>query len=397
VVKKIKFDYWITEKHKSYSHFHLSQVPVAYLTRMPLYPEPKFRGPVRTKGATPLSRVELHIHLDGSVRMSTVWELYTQKGLTLPGDGTLEGLRALVELQEPGDLTKFLAGFQYTAPVLAGDLGAIERVAREFCEDAAYNGLLYVEARFCPHLLLDEKSGDVTADDIVEAVLRGFKSGEAQHGLTARVLLCCIRGLDQFSEDVLRLCVKFRDQGVVGMDIAGDEEGLDPAQENMFDPVTIKVFNEARDLGINRTVHAGEVGPAKCVEQALDILHAQRIGHGYRVLEDEELYARCLRERVHFEVCPTSSLLTGAQPLSYFYHAVCRFADDGANFSINTDDPMVTGTWTEQEYELVRSWGLKEVHLVRANVNALNASFIPENEKVELIQKLHKAYDIIKQ
>ena len=192
-------------------------------------------------------------------------------------------------------------------------------------QDAAFNGLLYVEGRFCPHLLMDEKNPEVTADDIVEAVIRGFKSGEAQYGLTARVLLCCIRGLDQFSEDVLRLCVKYREQGVVGIDIAGDEEGLDPAQENMFDPTTIRVFNEARDLGIHRTVHAGEVGPAKCVEQALDVLHAQRIGHGYRVLEDEELYARCLRDRVHFETCPTSSLLTGAQPLSFFYHAVCRW------------------------------------------------------------------------
>ena len=110
----------------------------------------------------------------------------------------------------------------------------------------------------------------------------------------------------------------------------------------MFDPMTVKVilmmmmttmivmmimmkvFTEAAELGIHRTVHAGEVGPAKCVQQALDVLKAQRIGHGYRVLEDEELYQRCLRDKVHFEVCPTSSLLTGAQPLSYFYHAVCR-------------------------------------------------------------------------
>lgn len=106
--------------------------------------------------------------------------------------------------------------------------------------------------------------------------------------------------------------------------IEGDEEGLNPADPDMFDPMTVKVFTEAAELGIHRTVHAGEVGPAKCVQQALDVLKAQRIGHGYRVLEDEELYQRCLRDKVHFEVCPTSSILTGAQPLSYFYHAVCR-------------------------------------------------------------------------
>ena len=247
-------------------------------------------------------------------------------GIELPGDGSVSALRSLVEMEEPANLTKFLAGFQYTAPALVGDTSAIQRVAREFCEDAVFNGILYIEARFCPHLLLKPEAEDgVRADDIVEAVLRGFKEGEAKYALTARVLLCCIRGLDQFSEDVLRLCNKYRDQGVVGIDIAGDEEGLDPSDPDMFDPMTVKVFTEAAELGINRTVHAGEVGPAKCVQQALDILKAQRIGHGYRVLEDEELYQRCLRDRVHFEVCPTSSILTGAQPLSYYYHAVCRY------------------------------------------------------------------------
>merc|ERR1711934_993756 len=92
------------------------------------------------------------------------------------------------------------------------------------------------------------------------------------------------------------------------------------------------------------------------------------------VLEDEELYQRCLRDKVHFDVC--------------------RFADDGANFSLNTDDTMVTGTWTEHEYELVRSWGLKESHLIRANVNAMKAAFLPEHEKSELLMKLYKALNI---
>jgi len=130
------------------------------------------------------------------------------------------------------------------------------------------------------------------------------------------------------------------------------------------------------------------------VEQALDRLFAQRIGHGYKAIEDPSLYSRCLRERVHFETCPTSSILTGAQPLEVFYHAVCRFADDEANFSINSDDPMVTGTWTQQEYDLVKSWGLTETHLVRSNVNALKASFLPEAEKKEMLKKLYFAYGI---
>jgi len=315
------------------------------------------------------------------------------QGLPLPGDGTVEALRAAVELRQPGDLTKFLAGFAHTAPALAGDPAAVERVAREFCEDAAHNGLLYVEARFCPHLLLGE-GGSVTPDQIVEAALQGFQAGQASHGLTARLILCCIRGLSQFSEDILRLCEKYRGQGVVGIDIAGDEEGLSPDDPEMFDEVTRSVFSRAVDLGIHRTAHAGEVGPAKCVQQALDTLHVERVGHGYRVLEDEQLYQRCLREQVHFETCPTSSILTGAQPLEYFYHAVAKFADDQANFSINTDDSMVTGTWTQQEYELLTSWGLTEAQLVRSNINALKASFLEPAEKEEMLEKLYKALGV---
>merc|ERR1712127_295461 len=271
-------------------------------------------------------------------------------------------------------------------------MAAIQRIAIEFCEDAAHNGLLYVESRFCPNFLVGEAGH--TSDDVVEAVLAGFQKGEQEYGVTARALLCCIRGLPQFSEDILRLCVKYQHRGVVGIDIAGDEEGLRPEDPDMFEPSTYQVFQKAKELGINRTVHAGEVGPAKCVQQALDRLHAMRIGHGYRVLQDEGLYARCLADRVHFETCPTSSILTGAQPLSQFYHAVARFTDDGANYSINSDDPMVTGTWTEQEYQLVQSWGLTEAHLVKCNVNALKSSFLPEGEKLELLKKLYAVYGI---
>jgi len=361
---------------------------------MPNYQEPKFRGPVRTKNAKPLSRVELHIHLDGCLRMETVWELSKAKGLPLPGNGTLGDLRANVELSQPGNLTEFLAGFQYTSPAIAGDLAAIERISVEFCEDAAFNGLLYVESRFAPHLIVGDGAVQATPDSVVEAVLRGFQTGKEKTGVTAKVILCCIRGLEQFHEDVLRLCDKYRYQGVVGIDLAGDEEGLDPSSPDMFPAITEEVFNRAKELGINRTVHAGEVGPAKCVEQALSRLHAMRIGHGYRVLEDPALYQQCLQDQVHFEVCPTSSILTGAQPLSIFYHAVAKFADDKANFSINTDDSMVTGTWTEQEYKLVQSWGLTEAQLVRCNVAALNNAFLPAEEKQELLDKLYSAYGI---
>jgi len=356
---------------------------------------PKFHGPKRTKNASPLSRVELHIHLDGAVRHSTVWELCKQKGLSLPGRGTIDDLKRAVQMAEPSDLAEFLSGFQHTSPALTGDIVAMERVALEFCEDTAANGCLYVEARFCPGLLVNPASQDeASTDDILEAVLRGLQRGQAEFGVTVRVILCCIRGLPHLNKDVLRLCEKYKDKGVVAMDIAGDEGGLENSESAMFDKNVVATFDEARRLCVNRTVHAGEVGPAKCVDQALSLLHAGRIGHGYRILEDEELYQKCLKARVHFETCPTSSILTGAQPTDIFYHAILKFAEDGANFSINSDDPMVTGTWLEQEYDLVRSWGLNETHIIRGNLNGLRSSFLPEAEKKALLKKLYNVYHI---
>jgi len=359
---------------------------------MPIY-KPKFHGPKRTKQPSPLSRVELHLHLDGAVRLSTIWELCKAKGLPLPGRGSVEDLESAVMLSEPTDLAGFLDGFKHTAPALTGDVKAMERVAYEFCEDVASNGILYVEGRFCPHLLINPaKEDEASADDILEAVLRGLVKGQAEFGVMVRVLLCCIRGLPQFDKDIVRQCNKYSDQGVVGIDLAGDEGGLDVTDDFMFDRSTIETYDEARRLGIQRTVHAGEAGPAKCVEQGLNLLHAARIGHGYKTLQDEKLYAKCLKDQVHFETCPTSSILTSSQPCSTFYHAALRFAEDGANFSINSDDPMVTGTWLNEEFELVRSWGLNEIHLTRSTFNAARSSFLEESEKKVLLKKLANVY-----
>jgi adenosine deaminase len=153
------------------------------------------------------------------------------------GRGTLDDLRAGVQLSQPSDLAEFLSGFRHTAPALTGDPAAMERVALEFCEDAAANGLVYVEARFCPHLIVNSspKQDEATADDILEAVLRGFAQGRADFGVHVEALLCCIRGLPQFDRDILRLCEKYRGRGVVGIDIAGDEGGLKIEDPLMFD------------------------------------------------------------------------------------------------------------------------------------------------------------------
>jgi len=310
----------------------------------------------------------------------------------VPECKTLQQLKENLAIGEPKNLHHFLSKFGMIVPPIEGKLDVIQRVAREFVEDCARNGIAYCEARYCPTLLL--KNGLLSGDQVVEAVSRGLRAGEADHpGVKVRQILCVILGLS--AEDnyrVLQLCQKYRGGDVVGIDMAGNENCADWGSKE------VELFNEAKRTGVHRTVHAGEDGPAENVGNALDKLHAERIGHGYHVLDDPDLYQRCLRENVHFETCPISSVLTNAVSATQATtngHPVLTFARDRGNFSISTDDPTVTGVRLQDELEIVKSWGLSDTHVVRAQFNAARASFLPPDEKDQLIKQLQTAYGVI--
>ncbi|KFM61449.1 Adenosine deaminase, partial [Stegodyphus mimosarum] len=176
--------------------------------------------------------------------------------------------------------------------------------------------------------------------------------------------------------------MEFQRMGVVGIDIAGDEA------TGLAAPEDIEVFKKAELLGIHRTAHAGEAGPASNVNVAITQMFAERIGHGYHVLDDPEIYMACLKKGVHFETCPYSSCLTGSVPRAEIKHPIIKFAEDEANFSISRDDPTIAQKSLDEEYEFLRQLGLKEIHIIRANFNAARNCFLPEDEKRELIDQL---------
>lgn len=362
----------------------------------------------------PKSRVELHVHLDGAIRHETIWEVMRQKGLSLPGNGSLSDLREALKVQEPKDLAHFLQAFGIFMPAIIGDTKVIERVSYEFVEDQAKESVAYCEVRFSPQLLLPNANTtpsdtnhvngsvngvkELVVDDILDAVLKGLSLGEQQFGTKVRVILCCIRGHPEWSWEVLRLCEEYKDRGVVGIDLAGDEGSSNGSELFSKTDPEVAVFEAAKEKGIHRTMHAGEAGPADCVKAAVEMFGAERIGHGYRVLEDEEIYKMCLRENIHFETCPHSSYLTGSmQSLTSpsKRHPILRFAEEEVSFGINTDDPTVTDTRLSDEYKLLMRWGLTEAHLTRANFQAALHSFLPPAEKKELIDQLQEAYGFV--
>ncbi|XP_015910057.2 adenosine deaminase [Parasteatoda tepidariorum] len=339
----------------------------------------------------PRCKVELHAHLEGSVRCETIWEIAEKKGFSLKCN-TLEEFFHVCSIRSPSSLEQFLLAFAHFVPVIVGDVEAIERVAYEFCEDLADQNVIYSEVRYCPHLLCssleNEISGQLTPRDVVMCVNKGLNRGAAKFKLSVRSILCCFRPNPEWSQEILDLCQEFKSHGVVGIDVAGDEA------KGLADKEIIRVFKLAESLGIHRTAHAGEAGPSSNVQTALEEMKAERIGHGYHVVDDPDLYKRCLNDRVHFETCPYSSCLTGSVPLSATKHPIVRFAEDGANFSISRDDPTVIQKTLDQEYEFLRGFGLKDVHFTRANFNAARACFLPEDEKKELLMKLAETYGV---
>ncbi|PIC33860.1 hypothetical protein B9Z55_013691 [Caenorhabditis nigoni] len=331
-------------------------------------------------------KVELHLHFEGAVRFETLLDLSRQKGIPLAGAKTVDELKKVLVTHQPADLAKVLEAFEIFLPVIRGDLTAIERMAYELCEDQHNNGVVYFEGRYSPHLMLCNNQPDVTAADVVEAVKKGFDRGEAQFGIKARSILCCIRGLDRkFPQFILDLATDLAGLGVVAIDVAGTAHGAD----EQYEPEVVAAFQEAYRRGIHRTVHAGESGGVKEVMKAIKEMYAERIGHGYRIMRDEQLYIENFvnSKAVHLEGCPYSSVMTGAVPLDWKNHPIARWAKDDVNFSISRDDPTCFDNTMLSELTLARKQvGLTIHQLWKAQLNAARSCFLPEDEKADLVK-----------
>ncbi|KAG9335239.1 hypothetical protein JZ751_005485 [Albula glossodonta] len=324
-------------------------------------------------------KVELHVHLDGAIRLETILDVAKKRGIQLEAE-TLVDLTKLCTMEEPATLTEFLGKFNHYMHVIAGDRDAIKRIAYEFVETKAKEGVVYVEVR-----------GDLTPDEVVSLVNQGLSEGEKDFNITVRSILCCMRHMPDWSMDVVELCKKYRNDGVVAMDLAGDESLNCQAY-----PGHRRAYEEAVKSGIHRTVHAGEVGPPAVVREAVEILKAERIGHGYHTIEDEALYKQLLKDHMHFEVCPISSKLTGACDPDFTKHPLIRFKEDQANYSLNTDDPLIFNSTLDSDYRTVKKYmGFTEEEFKRMNINSANSSFLPEKEKEKLLKRLYEAYGMM--
>lgn len=348
----------------------------------------------------PKFKIMLHSHLEGHLRHTTIWELAQAKKIDL-GYSSLQDILLKTKPDTGSTLQNYLKEMPNFLRVVAGDRAALERAAYEVATDQANQGVLYSEMRLFPHImagrhtLLDIGPGPHsldTAADAVEAVLRGFRRAEQEHGIMIRLVLACFRDKPEWADEVVSLCQEYRGKGVVGMDVCGVFKPKKTATEGeeILHPDVIKAFQRAASLGVHRTAHAGEAGPAANVARAIEELRTERIGHGYSAMRDGGAPLKLALDRgIHFELCPNSSYLTGAVSPGE-KHPMLVLKEHCASYSLNTDDPTITHTRISDEYQLALKLGFLPDDILESNRAAIEASFLSQEEKQQLRHKFER-------
>lgn len=328
-----------------------------------------------------LPLTDIHRHLDGNIRAQTILELGRQHNIALPAS-TLDTLRPHVQVTslEP-DLVSFLSKLDWGVKVLA-DLDACRRVAYENIEDAARNGLHYVELRFSPGYMA--MTHNLPVAGVVEAVIAGVKQGCRDFPVQANLIGIMSRTFGETAcEQELNALLAHRDS-ITALDLAGDELGF---PGSLF----LNHFNRARDAGWHITVHAGEAAGPESIWQAIRELGAERIGHGVKAVEDRALMDFLAEQRIGIESCLTSNIQTSTVP-SLERHPLKVFLEHGVLASLNTDDPAVQGIDIIHEYEFAApAAGLTTEQIRQAQINGLEIAFLSAQEKQALIEKVKAA------
>lgn len=354
---------------------------------------------------TSLPKVSLHDHLDGGLRAGTIIDLAAQIGLELPSASPRELAAWFEKSADSGSLVDYLATFDITIAVMQTE-DALRRIAREFVEDLAEDGVIYGEIRWAPEQHLTR---GLTLDQVVEAVQEGLDEGvdsvrEAGANIRVGQLITAMRQSDRALE-IAELAVRHRDRGVVGFDIAGPEKGFPPSNHRT-------AFDFLRDKYFPVTVHAGEADGLASIRSALVDGHALRLGHGVRISDDitverdddEGMFvslgplAQWVKDRqIPLEVSVTSNLQTsavtkfGSGPEGHPFDILYQL---GFCVTVNTDNRLMSRTSLTRELSMLcTTFGYDIDDLATFQLNAAHASFLPYEEREDLAEAITEAYE----
>ncbi len=327
-----------------------------------------------------LPKVDLHCHLDGSIRPQTIFDIMKAAGAKLPCSVPAD-IAGYVQVDSScRSLTDFLDKFEFFYPYLRSP-ESMERIAYELCEDAATENIRYMEVRFAPCLQASEK---VTQEDILRSVLAGLRKGERDFDIKTGALLCAYRGTPRDDwEETYSLTEKYAGQGVCGIDLAGDESRFPGAP-------FAAIFDRAREAEIPVTIHAGEAAGWESVKEAIDILHASRIGHGVRIAGNDVFFSRMKDAGIVLEICVTSNVHTGVCE-DYKSHPIANFYKKGIRTTVNTDDRGVSNIDLTHEWNIIQTkCGLEIEDVLDMNISAVDAAFCSCEDKNILKNRIQK-------
>jgi adenosine deaminase len=321
-----------------------------------------------------LPKTELHCHLDGCVRPSTLLELAAEYDKPMPADDA-EQLARYMLVDDAENLEDYLERFSVTLSVMQTS-EALERIAYELAEDAAREGVRYLETRYAPVLNV---RGGLSLEESVEAPLRGLARAHQEYGIVGRVIVCAIRNMaPEVSLELAKLAVAFKHRGVVGFDLAGGEAG-NPGRRHK------DAFDYAREHDLPCTCHAGEGDGPDSVREAVHGLCACRIGHGTRLIEDASLTQYIADRQITVECCITSNVQTRAAA-SLDAHPLRAFFDRGLNVALSTDNRLMSGVTLVDEYQkAARHLGFTFEELCTIARNGFRSAFLHEEERRTLL------------
>lgn len=338
-----------------------------------------------------MPKIELHDHLDGGVRPQTIIELSENARASLPAGAANELAAWFHRGADRKNLGLYLEGFNVTIEVMQTE-AALRRIAKETMEDLHADNVVYAEIRFAP---IQHLKAGLNLEQVVESVLSGLEDGRDKTGTQFGVILCAMRDQDAAASlETAELAVAFRDRGVVGFDIAGDEFGHPPKRH-------LDAFQYIRNRNFNITIHAGEAFGPESIWQAVQICGAQRIGHGTRLIEDMVVHgsriekmgslSHYLRDkRIPFEMCLSSNIQTGAAP-SLDEHPFIVYYRNHFRVTLCTDNRLMSNTLLSKEMSLaVKHFNLTLRDLEKLTINAMKSAFVHYDERIRII------YDVLK-
>jgi adenosine deaminase len=337
-----------------------------------------------------LPKVLLHEHLDGVLRPQSVIDLAKEEKYSdLPTSDPIALADWFHQGANKGSLAKYLEGFAHTIAVMQTE-AALERVAYEQAEDLSKDGVVYFETRFAP--VFHTRKG-LTHQQVVSAVLKGLELGRKDFGVASGLIICAMRNME-VSLEMAELAVDFRERGVVGFDLAGEEGGYPPKKH-------VDAFHYIQRENFNITIHAGEGFGKESIWQAIQYCGAHRIGHGTRLIDDiaisegkavklGDLAQYVLDKRIPLEICLISNVHTGATP-SLAAHPFRILYQEKFRVTLNTDNRLMSDTTMTKEFEAAATtFGLSLDDFEKITINAMKSAFLPYDQRIRFIYSVIK-------